>query len=48
MRIYFSEKVIFTEAARSEMNLLLWVVKSLCLPKLKSTTVYLYDFSSVN
>ena len=40
MRVYLSEKVIFTEAAR--------VDKSLCLPKLKSITVLLYDFSTMN
>ena len=40
MRIYLPQKVIFTEAAM--------VNKFLCLPKLKSITVNLYNFSTVN
>ena len=40
MRIYLPQKVIFTEAAT--------VNKFLCLPKLKSITVNLYHFSTVN
>ena len=40
MRIYLPKKVIFIEATR--------VDKSLCLPKLKSITVLLYAFSTVN
>ena len=36
MRIYLPEKNIFTETARID--------KSLCLPKLKSITVLLFDF----
>ena len=40
MRVYLTEKVIFTEATR--------VDKSLCLPKLKSIAVLLYDFSTMN
>ena len=46
IRIYLPEKVIFTEAGgRGEYHLR--VDKSLYLPKLKSITVLLYDFSSV-
>ena len=40
-RIYLPLKVTFTEA-------LFRVDKSLCLPKLKSITVLLYDFSFKN
>ena len=40
MRIYLPEKLIFTKAAR--------VDKSLFLPILKSVTVLLYDFSTMN
>ena len=38
MRIYLPEKVIFTFKGR----------KTLCLPKLKSITVLLYEFSTMN
>ena len=40
MRIYQPEKVILTEAAR--------VDKSLCLLKLRSTALLLYDLSTMN
>ena len=38
MRIYLPEKV----------NIILRVGKSLCLPKLKSIIVLLFDFSTIN
>ena len=41
MRIYLPENKIFTEA-------LLRVEKSLCIPKMKSITVLLYNFSTMN
>ena len=47
IRIYLPEKVIFTEAARPRLISLLRVDKSLYLPKLKSITVLLYDFSNI-
>ena len=42
------KKWCFTEAARQRWISLLRVDKSLCLPKLKSITVLLYDFSFKN
>ena len=48
MRIYLPEKVIFTEAARPRCISILRVDKSSCLPKLKSITVLLYDFLTMN
>ena len=47
IRIYQPENVIFTEATWSRWISLLRVDKSLCLPKLKSITVLLYDFSTI-
>ena len=44
MRIYLPEKVIFTKASRPSWISLLRVVKSSCIPKLKSINVLLYDF----
>ena len=40
MRIFLPKNVIFTEATRLH--------KYLCLPKLKSRTILLHEFSTVN
>ena len=48
MRICLPEKVIFTEAASLRRMSFLRVDKSLGLPKLKSITVLLCDFSFKN
>ena len=45
--MYLSEKVVFIKAASSRWIPLLRADESLCLPKLKSITVLLHDFSIV-
>ena len=48
IRIYLPEKVIIHRGRQAEVNITLRVDKSLCLPKLKSINVLLYDFSTKN
>ena len=48
MKIYLPKKVTFTLAAKPRLISLSRVDKSLCLPKLKSLTVLLYDFLTIN
>ena len=48
IRIYLPEKVILHRGRQAEVNITLRVDKSLCLPKLKSINVLLYDFSTKN
>ena len=48
IRIYLPEKVIIHRGARPRLISLLRVDKSLCLLKLKSIAVLLYDFSFKN
>ena len=48
MRIYLPEKAIFAETARPRSISILRVDKSLCLPKLKSLTLLLYEFPCLN
>ena len=45
-RFYLPEKVKFPQGARLRLISLFRVDKSLCLPKLKSITVLLYNFGT--
>ena len=46
--INLPEKVNIHRGRKAEVNITLKVDKSLCLPKLKSITALLYDFSNMN
>ena len=48
IRIYLPEKVIIHRDRQADVNITFKVDKSLCLPKLKSMNVLLYDFSTKN
>ena len=48
VRIYLPKKVIFTEVTKPRWKSFIMVDKSSCLPKLKSITVLLYDFLTMN
>ena len=48
MGIYLPKKSEIHRGQKIEVNITLRVDKSLCLPKLKSIIVLLYDFSTIN